>query len=118
MKKFKVNVKVPVQISWESELVENDENFYLRLKPHINTSGVSGAPRLVKTYNDNVGRYMMMKHYNYNQRALEEAKKKAKKESIPEVKQLVKQAAQSKKGTVTTRVAITKEDIEIGKTLR
>jgi wyosine [tRNA(Phe)-imidazoG37] synthetase (radical SAM superfamily) len=98
MKKFNVNVKVPVQVTWTPELVEDKENFYLRLWPHINTSGVKGAPRLQRVTDGNVTRIMMVKHVNYNEKALYEALEKAKKvaKEDPELKKAIIAGAQGK----------------------
>lgn len=127
MKKFKVNVKVPVQISWRQELVEDKNNFYLRLIPHVITSGVAGAPRLRRiTTSTGESRYIPLKHYNYMQSALETAKKKA--VEVAKKDEDLKKAliAGAKGGKVSIPVSapsrisstITREDIEAGRRMQ
>lgn len=124
MKKFNVNVKVPVQVTWTPELVEDKENFYLRLWPHINTSGVKGAPRLQRVTDGNVTRIMMVKHVNYNEKALYEALEKAKKvaKEDPELKKAIIAGAQGKSVTPKpapqlsriSSIHVSEEDIALG----
>lgn len=126
MKTFKVNAKVPIQVSWEQELVEDKSNFYIRLSPRVNTSGVSGAPRLIRvTTASGEARYMTLKHFNYQQKVLENAKKKAI-EAAKEDESLKKALVAGAKGikgstpvSSTSRISstITREDIEAGRGL-
>jgi hypothetical protein len=76
MKKFTVNVKVPIRVKWKPELVENAENFYMKLTPQVMTGGGDSTPRLTRTQTGGATRYMTTKHFLYNQ-AIEEAKRKA-----------------------------------------
>lgn len=113
MKKFNVNVKVPIQITWTSELVEDKENFYLRLRPHVNTSGVKGAPRLQRVTDGNVTRIMMVKHVNYNEKALYEALEKAKKlaKEDPDMKKAIIAGAKGKSVNIPTQPASAQQSV-------
>ena len=113
MKTFKVNVKVPIQVTWEPELIEDSSNFYMRLIPHVNTSGVAGAPRLRRVSDGNVSRYMTLKHFNYNQNALEEIKKKAVQiaKEDPDIKKAAIAGAKGKTVTTPTRPVNTRTSV-------
>ena len=105
MRRFKVNVKVPIQVTWMPELVEDDSNFYMKLTPRVNTSGVAGAPRLTRITDGNTTRYMTLKHFNYNAMALEEAKKKAEKlaKEDPDMKKALVAGAKGKSVNIPTQ---------------
>ena len=131
MKKFSVNVKVPIRVKWTPELVENDENFYMKLTPHVMTGGGDSTPRLTRTQTGGATRYMTTKHFLYNEavrKAREEALEKAKKLTEEEVKTIVVKSAGGKKGTpVSTQtpyiqtkpsildtIQVSQEDIALG----
>ena len=64
MKTYKVKVPVTVSVTWTQELVENKENFYIRMKPHINLSGVKGAASLTRVQTGGASRYVLTKAQN------------------------------------------------------
>ena len=105
MKTFKVNVKVPIQVTWEPELIEDSSNFYMRL--------IAGAPRLRRVSDGNVSRYMTLKHFNYNQNALEEIKKKAVQiaKEDPDIKKAAIAGAKGKTVTTPTRPVNTRTSV-------
>lgn len=113
MKKFKVNVKVPIQVTWTPEIVEDDSNFYMKMTPRVNTSGVAGAPRLTRVASGNTTRYMTVKHFNYNERALEEAKQKAIKiaKEDPDVKKYLIAGAKGKTISTPTQPVNTRPSV-------
>lgn len=95
MRIYRTNVKVPIQLSWEQELVEDDENFYIRLLPRVNTVA-AGAARLKKVQTKGGPRYKTVKQINYEQRALKDLEDKIKKGEGPEIKKLVVNAMKGK----------------------
>lgn len=64
MKTYKVKVPVTVSVTWTQELVENKENFYIRMKPHINLGGVKGAASLTRVQTGGSSRYVLTKAQN------------------------------------------------------
>lgn len=110
MKVYRVNVKVPVQVSWEQEIVEEDASFFLRLTPHVDTNA-KGAARL-KRISVNMGegvfetRYKTVRRINYEnflqkQRAelekkKEELKKKIAEDQKKDIKEMVVKSANGK----------------------
>ena len=121
MKKFKVNVKVPVRVAWKAELVEDDANFFMRLTPRVMTGGGDDTPRLKIQKKGNIVKYMTTQHYVYNMamlKAAEEAKKKAIKAVKEDVKKAVidgAKAAPKKPGkTFVPRTVLSSEDFELG----
>lgn len=65
IRNYEVKVKVPISITWSQELVEDDDNFYMRLTPHLNRSGKKGSPSLTRTQSDTgVSRIVLTTAYN------------------------------------------------------
>lgn len=103
MKVYRVNVKVPIQVSWEQEIVEEDASFFLRLTPHVDTNA-KGAARL-KRISVNMGegvfetRYKTVRRINYEnflQKQKEELKKKIVEDQKKDVKEMVVKSANGK----------------------
>lgn len=99
MKIYKTNVKVPIQVSWEQDLVEDADNFYMRLIPHVNT-GAAGTARLKRvTTATGEARYKTVKQINYENK-VEELKKKIVEDQKKDIKKMVVDAVKGKNPTV------------------
>lgn len=65
IRNYKLKVKVPISVTWSQELVEDDDNFYMRLTPHINRSGKKGSPSITRTQSESgVSRIVLTTAYN------------------------------------------------------
>lgn len=89
IRNYKLKVKVPISVTWSQELVEDDDNFYMRLTPHINRSGKKGSPSITRTQSESgVSRIVLTSAYN-------ELMKKIKADK--ELKDKIKQAVRGQK---------------------
>lgn len=86
IRNYELKVKVPISITWSQELVEDDDNFYMRLTPHLNRSGKKGSPSLTRTQNESgVSRIVLTSAYNQLMKKI-----KADKELKDKIKQAVR----------------------------
>lgn len=115
MKKiYREVVPVPVRIRWEQELIEDKNNFYMKLSPVI--LGGAGRNKITKKG----GSYVRMVDV---ERAAErlQAKIKRDRELKAELKKVAVAAMKGKKMPTTplqTKTAISREDIELGREMR
>lgn len=122
MKRFSVKVPVPIRVTWRQELVEDESNFYIKLTPRVMTGGGDGTPRLTKVTTGNVTRFITIRRHQFEQRALEEATRKAIEaaKNDPDVKKALIDGAKGKTTPAQTRIsytpstALTPEDFAAG----
>lgn len=118
IRNYELKVKVPISVTWSHELVEDDDNFYMRLTPHLNRSGKKGTPSITRTQGENgASRIVLTTAYN-------ELMKKIKADK--ELKENIKKAVSGTKTYESKPVIIqenknnkqpSKEDLEAGESL-
>lgn len=119
IRNYELKVKVPISITWSQELVEDDDNFYMRLTPHLNRGGKKGSPSLTRTQSDTgISRIVLTTAYNQLMKKI-----KADKELKDKIKKAVRgqKIYESKPVIIQGKKPVTeqfsKEELESGESL-